>query len=260
MMKLINGECLEEMSKLETGSIDLILTDPPYGTTACKWDTIIPLEPMWEKLKRLIKPNGAIVLFGTEPFSSYLRISNISDYKYDWIWIKNTPTGFWQAKRMPMKKHEVISVFYKKQCIYNPQMIKRTEEEYKKCYRKNNSASNVAESFGGDGPEGHTPIIRKTAEEQWYKNPTMDITIKSEDYREGKGLHPTQKPVALMEYLIKTYTNENQTVLDFTMGSGTTGVSAKNLNRNFVGIELDKEYFDIASTRINSTNPLAKFY
>ena len=103
------------MSKLEAGSIDLILTDPPYGTTACKWDTIIPLEPMWEKLKRLIKPNGAIVLFGTEPFSSYLRISNISDYKYDWIWIKNTPTGFWQAKRMPMKKHEVISVFYKKQ-------------------------------------------------------------------------------------------------------------------------------------------------
>ena len=244
-MQLIQGDCLKEMKNIPDKSIDLILTDPPYGTTACKWDTIIPLDKMWIHLKRIIKDNGAIVLFGSEPFSSYLRMSNIKDYKYDWIWIKNSPTGFWNAKIMPMKNHENISVFYSKQPRYNPQRTKRTYEEFKLCYRENDSNSNAGESFGGRSKK----IIRKSKEDQWYKNPNMDIYFNLDDKRDGSR-HSTQKPVKLMEYLIKTYTNENEIVLDFTMGSGTTGVACKQLNRDFIGIELDPMYFKIAETRI----------
>ena len=248
MVNLINGDCLEEMKNIPDGSVDAIITDPPYGITACKWDSAIDFDKMWEQLNRVIKKNGAIVLFGSEPFSSALRMSNIKNYKYDWIWIKNIPTGFWNAKKQPMKKHENISIFYNKQVNYNPQMIKRTNYEFKQCYRKNDSKSNVGKSFGS----GIKKLIRKTKDEQWLKNPNMDIYFDIEDIRNGTG-HPTQKPVKLMEYLIKTYTNENETVLDFTMGSGSTGVACKNTNRKFIGIELDKKYFDIAKERIDNT-------
>ena len=247
-IRLINGECLEEMDKLiaEGVVVDAIITDPPYGTTACKWDSVIPFGKMWLILNKLIKPNGAIVLFGSEPFSSALRMSNIKNYKYDWVWQKNKPTGNFMAKRQPMRALEQISVFYKKQPTYNPQKIKRTPEEFKACYRKNDSVNNNGEQFG-KGTKG--VLIRKTEEEQWYKHPINLIKFDLPDGRKGKQ-HPTQKPVALMEYLIKTYTNEGETVLDFTMGSGTTGVACKNTNRNFIGIEKDDKYFEIGKERL----------
>ena len=247
-MKLYKGDCLEVMKTIPDGSIDAIITDPPYGTTACKWDSVIDFKLMWEQLNRIIKPNGAIVLFGSEPFSSALRMSNIKNYKYDWIWQKNIPTGNFLAKKQPMRAFENINVFYGLQPTYNPQMIKRTSEEFKKSYRKNDSTNTNGEQFG-KGTKGK--LIRKTEAEQWYKNPINVILFNVDDRRNGKN-HPTQKPVALMEYLINTYTNENETVLDFTMGSGSTGVAAKNTNRNFIGIEMDDNYFNIATERINN--------
>ena len=247
-MKLYKGDCLEVMKTIPDGSIDAIITDPPYGTTACKWDSVIDFKLMWEQLNRIIKPNGAIVLFGSEPFSSALRMSNIKNYKYDWIWQKNIPTGNFLAKKQPMRAFENINVFYGLQPTYNPQMIKRTSEEFKKSYRKNDSTNTNGEQFG-KGTKGK--LIRKTEAEQWYKNPINVILFNVDDRRNGKN-HPTQKPVALMEYLINTYTNENETVLDFTMGSGSTGVAAKNTNRNFIGIEMDDNYFEIATERINN--------
>ena len=247
MTDLRLGDCLEVMKLIPDNSIDAIITDPPYGTTACKWDSVIDFGLMWEQLNRIIKPNGAIVLFGSEPFSSALRMSNIKNYKYDWTWKKNKPTGNFMAKRQPMRALEQISVFYKTQPTYHPQKIKRTAEEFKACYRKNDSINNNGEQFG-KGTKG--VLIRKTEEEQWYKHPINLIKFDLPDGRKGKQ-HPTQKPVALMEYLIKTYTQENETVLDFTMGSGSTGVACKNLNRSFIGIEMDDNYFRIATERIN---------
>jgi DNA modification methylase len=244
--ELIHGDCLIELPKIFDKKIDLILTDPPYGTTQCKWDSIIPFELMWNQLKRVIKDNGCIALFGSEPFSSALRMSNIKQFKYDWVWQKNKPTGNFLAKTQPMRSLEQISVFYKNKSTYNPQKIKRTPEEFKACYRKNNSIYTNGEQFS-KGTKG--VLIRKTEEEQWYKYPINLIKFNLPDGRKGKQ-HPTQKPVALLEYLIKTYTNENDTVLDFTMGSGSTGVACKNLNRNFIGIEKDDKYFDIAKQRI----------
>lgn len=246
-IKLFKGDCLEVMKELGDNSIDAIITDPPYGTTACKWDSVIDFELMWEQLNRIIKPNGAIVLFGSEPFSSVLRMSNINNYKYDWTWQKNKPTGNFLAKRQPMRALEQISVFYKKQPIYNPQKIKRTPEEFKACYRKKDSVYNNGEQFG-KGTKG--VLIRKTEEEQWYKHPINLIKFDLPDGRKGKQ-HPTQKPVALMEYLIKTYTNENENVLDFTMGSGTTMLACKNLNRNGIGIEKDPQYYAVAVARVD---------
>ncbi len=240
------GDCLELMPKhIEDKSIDAIITDPPYGTTACKWDSVIDFELMWEQLNRIIKPNGAIVLFGSEPFSSALRMSNIKDYKYDWVWEKNVPTGTMLAKRQPMRKYELISVFYKNQCTYNRQMIKRTEAEFKATYRKNDSTKGVSDHYTSGK-------VRQSYDRQWYKPPVNILQYNSDKKRDGKG-HSTQKPVLLMEYLIKTYTNENETVLDFTMGSGSTGVAAKQTNRKFIGIEQDEKYFGIAQERINST-------
>ena len=233
-IELIQGDCLEKMKDIPDGSIDLVLTDPPYGTTACKWDSIIPLEPMWEQLKRIIKPNGAIVLFGSEPFSSFLRISNIKDYKYDWTWNKVKPGAFAIAKYRPLGNTENISVFASRKHKYYPIM-----EEQKPRTGKIYASSDSASVKYNDGVE------RKYDK----KYPKTLITFSNAD-QTGK-VHPTQKPVALMEYLIKTYTNEGETVLDFTMGSGTTGVACKNLNRNFIGIELDPEYFKIAEKRIN---------
>ncbi len=242
MPRLLHGDCLERMKDIENGSIDMILCDPPYGTTACKWDSIIPLEPMWEQLNRIIKPNGAIVLFGSEPFSSALRMSNIKNYKYDWIWDKVSATNFVHAKNKPMKQHEIISIFSlgvtihkgqsKIRMIYNPQGLKEINKTRKRTVNSDVSFSK-----------------RPSHKESFVSTHTnYPKTILS--YKRDKGLHPTQKPVALMEYLIKTYTNEGETVLDFTMGSGTTGVACKNTNRNFIGIEKDENYFEIAKKRI----------
>ena len=233
-MKLILGDCLEEMKKMPDKSIDLVLTDPPYGTTACKWDNIIPLEPMWEQLKRIIKPNGAIVLFGSEPFSSALRMSNIKNYKYDWVWEKERGSNFASVKYQPFKKHEIVSVFSVKTHRYYPQMLEGKPYTCKQ--------GRKGEVYGGDN--GKEVITVNTGN----RYPFSIIKFKRD-----RGLHPTQKPVALMEYLIKTYTNEGETVLDFTMGSGTTGVACINTNRDFIGIEINEEYYKIAENRINQT-------
>ena len=234
MIDLLKGDCLELMKTIPSGSIDAIITDPPYGTTACKWDSVIDFELMWEQLNRIIKPNGAIVLFGSEPFSSALRMSNIKNYKYDWVWDKVKGGNFAILKYQPYKTHELISVFSNKTHNYYP--IKTPQKERKgKVYSSSNSA----------------PLKYNDGKERTYKDkhPKSILTISNANQK-GKQ-HPTQKPVELMEYLIKTYTNEGETVLDFTMGSGSTGIAAKNLNRNFIGIEQDENYFNIAKERIN---------
>jgi site-specific DNA-methyltransferase (adenine-specific) len=237
-MQLLHGDCLELMKSIPDGSIDAIITDPPYGTTACKWDSVIPFEPMWAELKRIIKPNGAIVLFSSQPFTSALIMSNIKLFKYQWIWNKRKSGNIFLAKYQPMKIHEDIVIFSKNKCNYYPIMEKRENIKVSKNY-------GTGEAIGGN----------KIKEDKIYsythKNPISIIDISNASQK-GK-IHPTQKPVALLEYLIKTYTQENETVLDFTMGSGTTGVACKNLNRNFIGIELDEGYFNIAKERINNT-------
>jgi len=237
-MKLYKCDCLEVMKTIENNSIDAIITDPPYGTTACKWDSVINFDLMWEQLNRIIKPNGAIVLFGSEPFSSALRMSNIKNYKYDWVWNKRLAGNVFLAKSQPMKIHENIIVFNSTKDSFNP--IK-TDLDKVRNYKDKYGGG---ESFGkkGTGDEIHTTK---------GKNPKSIIDISNANRKGNK--HPTQKPVLLMEYLIKTYTNEGETVLDFTMGSGSTGVAAKNLNRNFIGIEMDSAYFEIAKNRINQT-------
>lgn len=218
----------------------MICPTADYGTTACKWDTIIPFEPLWEQYKRIIKDNGAIVLFGQEPFSSNLRSSNFKLYRYDWIWEKDNHTNFLNIKKQPAKRHELISVFYKKQPTYNPQMW-----EGKENHSVGNQIGKMVEReyLGGK-------FALKETQKSNLKYPISILRFKGEG--RGKAVHPTQKPVALLEYLIKTYTNEGETVLDNTMGSGTTGVACKNLNRNFIGIELDDKYFEIAKERIES--------
>lgn len=236
---LINDDCLNAMKFIPDNSISMILTDPPYGTTACKWDSIIPLVPMWEQLKRVIKPKGSIVMTASQPFTTTLISSNIEGYCYNWVWNKHFAGNFVQAKRQPLKDHEDVCVFSLdgKMPYYYP--IKTLRDSPIK------KGKNVPE-FGAVPLRGSCKDVGKTYKD---KNPT---TYKSLDFnvRVGRGLHPTQKPVALMEYLIKTYTNEGEMVLDFTMGSGTTGVAAKNLNRSFIGIELDDNYFNIAKQRI----------
>ena len=245
---LFHGDCLEVMQNIESGSIDAIITDPPYGTTACKWDSIIPFEPMWEQLNRIIKPNGAIVLFGSEPFSSALRMSNIKNYKYDWIWEKNKATNIFMAEYAPMKKHEIISIFYNKKPTFNGIKIPRSESGRQRSkYLHNPSNTGKREYING------FEQTKKIKYNEYLKNPESIIYFNSD-----KGLHPTQKPVALIEYLIKTYTKENETVLDFTMGSGTAGIAAKNLNRNFIGIEKDNKYFKLAKRRIENHLPQLK--
>ena len=236
-MKLYKGNCLEIMKTIQDKSIDAIITDPPYGTTACKWDSVIPFEPMWEQLNRIIKPNGAIVLFGSEPFSSALRMSNIKNYKYDWVWKKSQGVNFAQCNYMPLKNTENILVFgsfglsknAKNQPTYNAQGLKE-------CYIIKND-----KTFSE-----HRPNLQQRNFVQTKKGYPKQIL----EYSNDRGKHPTQKPIALMEYLIKTYTNENETVLDFTMGSGSTGVACVNTKRNFIGIELDDKYFEIANQRI----------
>ena len=246
--KLLHGDCLERMKEIPDGSVDCIITDPPYGTTACKWDSVIPFEPMWEQLKRIIKPNGAIVLFGSEPFSSALRMSNIKNYKYDWVWSKNTSAGFIHAKNMPLKKHENLLVFSKapmghksllkeRRMVYNPQNLIEKKTIHK---RNKTNCVNVI---------GARPSHKKEFESDYTNYPTSIIETKQGS--NNKFVHPTQKPVELLEYLIKTYTQEGETVLDFTMGSGSTMIACLNTNRKGIGIELDKHYFDVATKRIN---------
>ena len=227
---LMKGDCLERMKEIESGSVDMILTDPPYGTTACKWDSIIPLEPMWEQLKRIIKPNGAIVMTASQPFTSLLVCSNLKMFKYTMHW-KKAPIGFLNSKKRPLINIEDLVIFSGK--TYNPQGLLDCSKKIKR--------GKQSVSVGHDGGR-----LRGDPYTQKYTNyPAQLIEFKGE-----RGLHPTQKPVALMEYLIKTYTNENETVLDFTMGSGTTGVACVNTNRKFIGIEMDDNYFDIGSKRI----------
>lgn len=242
---LLFGDCLERMKEIPDRSVDLILTDPPYGTTACKWDSVIPFEPMWEQLKRIIKPNGAIVLFGAEPFSSTLRMSNIGNYKYDWIWVKDKPSNFVMANRQPMRYSENISVFYTKQPTYNKQMIPRTgggSDRYR--YKVDHSNRKTQEGVRYEGSN-------ETYYDVNLKNPSNVLTYSTG--RRQDSLHPTQKPVALLEYLIKTYTNEGETVLDFTAGSFSTGVACLNTNRKFLGIELDENYFEIGVNRMQAS-------
>lgn len=231
--ELWHGDCLELMKDIPDGSVDLVLTDPPYGTTACKWDSVIPFEPMWEQLNRIIKPNGAICLFGSEPFSSALRMSNIKHFKYDWYWLKSRKTGFLNAKKQPLRMVENISVFYKKQCTYNPQM-KEVKERF-------NKRTGSARCYGK-----HYAI---QSSNNGMEYPFNTIVAKSISHP----THPTEKPVGLLEYLIRTYTNEGETVLDFTAGSGSTGVACVNTNRRFIGIELDEGYFNIAKERIEKS-------
>lgn len=236
MIETYKGDCLEIMDDLISKGIkiDAIITDPPYGTTACKWDSVIPFKPMWERLNKLIKSNGAIVLFGSEPFSSALRMSNIENYKYDWVWEKSRVTGVLNAKKQPLRHLENISVFYKKQCLYNPQGIQ-------KCNKETSTGNN---GKGNSDNYGSVRVGTYTQKQTGY--PKQRLSFASV----GRTQHPTQKPVALMEYLIKTYTNEGELVLDLTMGSGSTMVACQNTNRNGIGIEQDEKYFKIAQERI----------
>ena len=235
--KLYNGDCLEVMNELikQGIKVDMILTDLPYGITKCKWDSVIPLEPMWKKVNELIKPNGAICLFGSEPFSSVLRMSNIKKYRYDLKWQKDQGTDFMLAKKKPLKDYEDIMLFYKKQPTYNPQM-----REGFKPWTKKDTGNNILKHLD-------KRLVQQQKESVGNKRYPISI-IKFN--REKTGFHPTQKPVALLEYLIKTYTNEGELVLDFTMGSGSTGVACLNTNRKFIGIELDEKYFNIAIKRL----------
>ena len=231
MIDIRQGDCLELMKDIPDTSIDMILCDLPYGTTKNKWDSVIPLNKLWNKYERIIKDNGAIVLFSQMPFSAELVHSNLKLFKYEWIWQKDNGTGFLNAKKMPLKIHENILVFYKKLPLYNPQM--RTGFKPYKCKQGRHSTNY------GAYEQGH---ITESNGERY----PIDI-IK---FKKDSGLHPTQKPVELLEYLIKTYTNENETVLDNCMGSGSTGVACINTNRNFIGYELDEEYFNIAQNRL----------
>jgi len=236
------GDCLEVMRDIPDGSIDMILCDLPYGTTACKWDSIIPFEPLWEQYNRVIKDNGAIVLTCQEPFSSFLRMSNVDSYRYDWKWDKVVGSNFVNAKKMPLKVYEDIAVFYNKLPAYNPQMVLRK----KKNMRKSGKAKN--ELNGINNIKQLTGVVSKDK-----KYPTNKIKINrlEKELNSKHVIHPTQKPVALFEYLIKSYTNEGEIVLDNCIGSGTTAVAAINANRNFIGIEQDTGYVAIARQRIN---------
>jgi len=233
---IIHWECLEEMDKLiaEWIVVDSIIADIPYWTTACKWDSVIPFEPMWERLNKLIKPNGAIVLFWSEPFSSALRMSNIKNYKYDWVWKKENWTWFLNAKKQPLRNNEQISVFYKKPPTYNPQMRKWFKPYECKSWRQT---------------ENYWDQVQVVTKSNWERYPLNTIEFT----RDKDKQHPTQKPVALMEYLIKTYTNEWELILDFTAWSWTTGVACKNTNRKYILIEKELDYINIIKNRLWNT-------
>lgn len=249
-VNLMYGDCLERMKEIPDGSVDMILTDPPYGTTACKWDSIIPLEPMWEQLKRVINPNGAIVLFAGQPFTSSLIMSNTLMFKYTYVWKKSKGCNFTHAKNMPIKFTEDVVVFSEapighkvqlgeRRMSYNPQGLVRVDKRWSRPQKYENGHKLKRESHK----------LERVIEFENYPTNILDYPNSSNKER---GLHPTQKPVALMDYLIKTYTNEGETVLDFTMGSGTIGVACVNTGRKFIGIELDPTYYGIACDRVLS--------
>ncbi len=245
-IQLFRGDCLEVMPSLPSGSIDMVMVDPSYSTTACKWDSVIPLEPMWEQLKRVTEKNTAILICLTQPFTIILISSNIQSYKATWYWRKERGTNFVQAKRYPMRVIEDCVLFARSTPTYNPLM------------RKVKPYTHVLPCPRAGSSQHMDSTSRDTSGKRKYKKydkayPVNVLEIPRDNMSRGKSLHPTQKPVALMEYLIKTYTNEGETVLDFAMGSGTTGVACRRLGRRFVGIELDEEYFGIAEKRIRET-------
>jgi len=245
--KLYHGDCLKIMKDISDKSIDMILCDMPYGTTSCKWDIVIDLDKMWDHYKRIIKNNGAIVLFGQEPFSSLLRCSNLKMYKYDWIWDKHIPFGMGFAKYRPMQQTELISVFCKEKTKYNPQMIKRDKPI------KQTTGTTTTDVGGFPKFDFQKNKIYK------YKNPITLIAIPKIPNSKGT-LIPTQKPVKLFEYLIKTYTNKNDLVLDNCAGSGTTGIACLNLKRKFILIEKEEEYYRIAQCRIHEVAKINKLF
>lgn len=238
MINLMLGDCLERMKEIPAGSVDLVLTDPPYGTTACKWDSVIPFEPMWKQLYALTKERSVIAMFCQQPFSSALGYSNLRDLKYEWIWEKERPTNPLMVKKAAPKYHEQILIFYRKQPMFNPQYIPRKEEN-----KRNNKPRGYADKTKTDSGK-YEDMVTSGTNDYIYQPDILKVSME-------RGLHPTQKPVGLLETLIKTYTNEGDTVLDFTMGSGSTGVACRNLNRKFIGIEMDENYFNIAKQRIS---------
>lgn len=233
MIDLRQGDCLDLMKSIPNGSIDLILTDPPFGITACKWDSVIPLNLMWLELKRIIKPNGVIALFGSEPFSSNLRMSNIKQFKYDWIWDKGRGYNFAGVKYQPFKSHEIVSVFSKNTHLYNPQMTEGKPYTQKQ--------GRKGEVYGGDNGRDVITVNNGTR-----------YPLSIQKFIRGKclGDHPTQKPIDFLEYLIKTYTNEGDTVLDFTAGSMSTAIACINTNRKGIMIEMDEHYFNVGKQRV----------
>lgn len=241
---LLQGDCLELMKNIEDNSIDCIICDPPYGTTPLTWDNTLPFDLLWKEYNRIVKPAGAIVIFSQEPYATYLRMSNIQDYKYDWYWEKERLTNVFQVKRRCGKTVENIVVFYKKQCTYNPQKVEHTGKKV-----TNKIGENARWSVTQAGYGAKTKPFEYNDDGTRY--PTQVLRINRPNAR--KRVHPTEKPIELLEYLIKTYTNVGDLVLDNCMGSGTTGVACKKLKRNFIGIELDVNYFNIASERINDT-------
>ena len=242
---LYNGDCLEVMKQIPEHSVDLIICDPPYGTTPLSWDSVIPFNQLWELFHRITKPTTPIIIFGQEPFSSYVRMSNIKEYRYDWYWEKERLTNVFQVKRRPGKTVENVMVFFKEQGIYYPQ-----KREYLGKKVTNKIGENARWSVTQSGYEQNTKPFEYN--DDGTRHPTQVLKFNRDNPR--KRLHPTQKPVDLCEYLIKTYTDEEMMVLDNCMGSGTTGVACKNLNRNFIGIEKDEKYFEIAKQRIESNN------
>jgi len=244
--KIYNEDCLEGMKRIEDKSIDLILCDLPYGQTKCRWDKIIPMDKLWEQYRRIIKDNGAIVLTASQVFTTMLIENNKDIFRYEWIWMKNIATGFVQAKKRPLKNHENICVFYKNQCKYNPQGIQKIDKFH-----------SARQHRGGrvlDGDNYEKVSLNKEYVQEFTNYPKSILYFK----KEPKNIHPTQKPLALFEYLIKTYTDEGDVVLDNCMGSGTTAVACINTKRNYIGFENDKDYYDKAIARIeevqNETN------
>ena len=246
--EILLGDCLELMKDIPNGSIDMILCDLPYGTTACKWDTIIPFEKLWEQYERIIKPNGAIVLTASQPFTTELINSKRTLFRYEMIWAKNMPTGAFNANKMPMKSHENVLVFYKSLPTYNPQKTKRTEKELKR-FMKEPIVTKIENSVYGSFDR---TVLGRDAE---MKNPNSLLLFDVVNGRSGdKQPHPTQKPVSLFEYLIKTYSNEGDLILDNCAGSGTTAIACLNTNRQFIVMEKEPEYYEIIKKRVGDFN------
>jgi DNA modification methylase len=252
---LYHGDCLEEMNKISDKSIDMILCDLPYGTTDCKWDFVIPFDLVWKQINRIVKDNTCIALFGNEPFSTKLRMSNIVNYRYDYIWIKNSPTNFMNANKQPLKKYENICIFYNKLPNYNPVLQKKKKESIR--FRNYSSKKHNINLYNETEKKRNHLVnsTRKIPFDSKYPDNVLyyDIVNRNIKLYENRDRHPTEKPVLLLEHLIKTYSNENEIVLDFTMGSGSTGVACMNTNRKFIGIEKDEKYFNIAKKRIEQS-------